>query len=238
MSFREIWWQLLILAVCSYFLGNVNFAIILSKVRHKDITKSGSGNPGTMNMLRTFGIGLGLATLLLDVLKGVLPALAGRLIFAGAETEAGFPWNMLAMYLGGLFVVLGHVFPCLHHRGGKGVATTIGVFLCGCWWVALICFFVGVVYIFFFEYGGVGSLIMITGFVVEQITVFFLNGTPRTPEFWVLLGILLFFVLLSFIMHRGNLARMAKGTENRTQLRKMLSRKKKSEPPEKDSPES
>ncbi len=229
MTFSDIWWQLLILVVCSYFLGNVNFAIILSKVRHKDITQSGSGNPGTMNMLRTFGIGLGAATLALDVLKGFLPALAGRLLFRG-ETEAGFEWCYFAMYLAGLAVVLGHIWPCLHNRGGKGVATTIGVFLCGWWWVALLCFLAGVLYIFFFEYGGVGSLIMITGFVAAQITRFFFL-LPQTPEFWVLFGILLFFVLISFVKHRGNLARMAKGVENRTRLREMIFGKKKKETP-------
>ena len=233
MTFADIWWQLLILVVCSYFLGNVNFAILLSKVRNRDITRSGSGNPGTMNMLRTFGIGLGAATLGLDVLKGFLPALAGRLIFRGV-TEAGFEWGYLAMYLAGLAVVLGHVFPCLHNRGGKGVATTIGVFLCGWWWVALICFLAGVLYIFFFEYGGVGSLIMITGFVAAQIVRYFMI-LPRTPEFWVLFGILLVFVLISFVKHRGNLARMAKGVENRTKLREMIFGKKKKE--DEDSPE-
>ena len=236
MNFGQIWWQLALLAVGSYLLGSVNFAIILSRFRKKDITRSGSGNPGTMNMLRTFGIGLGALTLLLDVLKGFLPALAGRLIFGGKVSSLGFDWGYFALYLAGVFAVTGHIFPIFQKFGGKGVATTIGVFLCGWWWVTLLCFLVGVLYIFFFEYGGIGSLIMITGAGAAQTLRFFLDGAlafPHTAEFWVMCALVWLLVLNSFIMHRNNLVRMAHGVENRTKIREMIfgKCKKSGEPP-------
>lgn len=229
MSFAEIWWQLLILVVCSYLLGSVNFAILLSHSRKKDITESGSGNPGTMNMLRTFGVKLGALTLLLDILKGFLPALVGRLIFGGKVSPGGFDWGYFALYLAGFSAVVGHIFPAFWKRGGKGVATTMGVFLCGWWWVTLLCFVLGVAYIFFFEWGGVGSLIMITAAGTAQTLRFFFDGRlamPHTAEFWVLCVLVWLLVVASFIMHRQNLARMACGTENRTKIREMIFKKK------------
>ncbi|MGN1162987.1 MAG: glycerol-3-phosphate acyltransferase, partial [Christensenellales bacterium] len=72
-------WVLLI--VLSYALGNISVARIISRIKKDDITKHGSGNPGTMNMIRTFGIGTGLLTLFFDCLKGAIPALAGMLLF-------------------------------------------------------------------------------------------------------------------------------------------------------------
>ena len=71
------WYSLL--AIGAYLIGNISFAIILSKKKNKDITKMGSGNPGTMNMLRNFGFKTGILTLALDVLKGALPTLVGYL---------------------------------------------------------------------------------------------------------------------------------------------------------------
>ncbi len=74
-----------IVGVGSYFIGNINTAVALSKLKGKDIRKCGSGNPGTMNMIRTFGKPFGALTLLLDVAKGVLPSLLGWLFMGNGE---------------------------------------------------------------------------------------------------------------------------------------------------------
>ena len=95
--------MLAIFALCSYFIGNVNFALIISKLKHKDIRKMGSGNPGTLNMSRNLGIKIGVLTLVLDVLKGALPALAGYLVFKKYFFEAtSFCVADFALYLCGL----------------------------------------------------------------------------------------------------------------------------------------
>ena len=77
------WWKFLILIVGSYLMGNIFFARIISRLRHYDISKAGSGNPGTMNMVRNLGFSMGLLTLLLDMLKGVIPSICGYLLFGG-----------------------------------------------------------------------------------------------------------------------------------------------------------
>lgn len=74
-----------LVAVCAYFFGNINSAILISKLKGKDIRRCGSGNPGTMNMLRTYGKLLGVLTLVLDVLKGVIPCLLGWLFMGGGQ---------------------------------------------------------------------------------------------------------------------------------------------------------
>ena len=82
-TFAEIWWILLILSVASYHVGGINFSIIISKMKGRDIRNIGSGNPGMMNMSRNFGLKTGVLILFLDMLKGVIPTLVGWLCFRG-----------------------------------------------------------------------------------------------------------------------------------------------------------
>ena len=107
--------------VCSYLLGSIPFGYLIFYFSEgKDIRTLGSGNIGATNVLRSKGKLAGLATLALDILKGALPIVYGRIHF-------DLPWVVL---LGGLAVLLGHVFPVfLKFRGGKGVAALVGVFL-------------------------------------------------------------------------------------------------------------
>ena len=72
MTLGMLWWQFLLLAIGSYLMGNINFAIIISKLKKKDIRTLGSGNPGTLNMSRNFGLKIGLLTLVLDIFKGAI----------------------------------------------------------------------------------------------------------------------------------------------------------------------
>ena len=81
--FSEKWYQILIIAAVCYFVGCFNFARFISKKKHKDITKIGSGNPGTMNMSREFGWKIGVITFFCDAFKGGIPALVCHFIFRG-----------------------------------------------------------------------------------------------------------------------------------------------------------
>lgn len=82
-AFGEIWYWFIVMAVVSYFVGCFNFALLISKIKHKDVRKMGSGNPGTMNMSRQFGLKIGALTLFCDMVKGGLPLLIAHLIFRG-----------------------------------------------------------------------------------------------------------------------------------------------------------
>lgn len=229
-AFSAIWWQLLILVVCSYFLGNLNVAIIVSRARKKDITKEGSGNPGAMNIYRNFGFLPALLTLLLDMVKGLIPALAGWLLFKDLNYTAQLSWGLIAMFIAGFAVVIGHVYPVLRKfKGGKGVASTLGVYftatsVIGYWYVGLIAFLLGVMYIFFFEWGSVGSLIMTTSLPIFEIVYF---SVKYSYSFGLLLIIILnvLFSVLSYWKHRTNLKKLAVGKENRTILRTLFKRK-------------
>ena len=132
-NFTENFWQFLILAAVCYFIGCFNFARFISKKKHKDITKIGSGNPGTMNMSREFGWKIGVITFFCDAFKGGLPTLAAHLIFrkfvfSGSDVCVAD----VARYLAALFVIIGHIFPVTNRfKGGKGIASTFGGFWFG-----------------------------------------------------------------------------------------------------------
>ena len=123
--FAKFWWQYLLLALCCYLVCNINYAVIFSHlIKKSDVRDYGSGNPGTTNMFRVYGLRMGALTFFCDALKGVACCLLAKLIFgsfggAEAATTAG--------YVAALFAIWGHVFPVFYRfRGGKGVATSIG----------------------------------------------------------------------------------------------------------------
>lgn len=206
------WWKYLIVIVISYFIGNINFARIISRGLKKDITSQGSGNPGTMNMLRTFGFGWGLLTLVLDATKGVLGALLGFLIFGGDYASS---FSMMGLYIGGLSVVVGHNFPVIYKfKGGKGVACILGVYLVAApLWVA-ICFPFCFLYLYFFDYAAVASFIFIT-------ILTFVEAQKFKGE--LVITILLFVMFfLTWYMHRMNIYRLLVGKENKANLKKSL----------------
>ena len=80
-DFSTGWWQFLLMALISYLVGCFNFAVLIARLKHKDIRKMGSGNPGTMNMSREFGAWVGIVTFLLDAFKGGVPAVISYFIY-------------------------------------------------------------------------------------------------------------------------------------------------------------
>ena len=105
-----------LIIILSYFLGSINFAYIMAKVKGIDIASSGSGNPGTSNALRTLGKGSAVVVLLGDLLKGALPII--------------FFYEDQYFLIYGVAAVLGHIYPIFYKfKGGKGVATYLGVYI-------------------------------------------------------------------------------------------------------------
>lgn len=105
-SFAQNWWQFVIVAIVCYFIGCFNFARLISRSKNRDITKIGSGNPGTMNMSREFGLKVGLLTFLCDALKGGAPAVIVYFLYRGYVFEGTVTLvSDFARYFSGLFVV-------------------------------------------------------------------------------------------------------------------------------------
>jgi glycerol-3-phosphate acyltransferase PlsY len=231
------WYYFVIGAVCCYFIGCFNFAVLISKIKKQDIRGVGSGNPGTMNMSRTFGLKIGVINFLCDALKGVIPVLCGYLlfkdyVFAGTTIAV----SDFARYFFGVFAVIGHIFPVtMKFKGGKGIATTMGLFWCGLscevWWF----FFLGVallalifVYITLTEWGAMGSLLGVSLFTIWQGVIFVLRYADNLFNAYVIscFGFLLVLNLLTWIAHRKNLLRLMAGEEHHTSVKKMIKKKK------------
>lgn len=201
-----------ILGVISYFIANFSSARTVAKAKHDDITKYGSGNPGTLNTWRAFGFWAGVLTFVLDMLKGLIPTLVAYFAFkyiSGCTPE-------IAVYVAGFSAVLGHIFPVLYNfKGGKGIATSIGVFLVINWWVSLIAFVVMIVGMLFIKYASIFTI----GFVVAMSIVEICLVNPIN---WVNYLFICGILLLVLYAHRANIVRLLKGKENKTELLAMI----------------
>ncbi len=228
--------MLIIFAVCSYLFGNINWALIISKRKNTDIRSMGSGNPGTLNMSRTFGLKTGLLTFFLDVLKGALPTLIAFFVFKERLFDRSlFAVSDFAIYLCGLSVVLGHIYPVfLKFQGGKGIASTIGVLIVcesvnGLNWtiivvMALVC---AVLFIYFTEFGAMGSFIAITPPAISGGIRLFLKyqhvNTGATPMFYIITSMLILLLcFFTWFAHRKNIQRMLSGDEHPTSIKGMV----------------
>jgi glycerol-3-phosphate acyltransferase PlsY len=181
--------------VFGYLLGSIPFGLLITRAAGLgDVRNIGSGNIGATNVLRTGNKGLAAATLLLDALKGTAAVLiAGR--FA---SELG-AWA-------GLGAFFGHLFPVwLGFKGGKGVATYLGVLIALAWQVALIFGVVWLAVAFLFRFS---SLAALTAAVVVPIALYVLS-TPQIAGLFALMS------LIVIIKHRANIARLLAGTEGK-----------------------
>lgn len=178
----------------AYLLGSVPFGLLLTRAFGAgNIRSIGSGNIGATNVLRTGRKGLALATLLLDLCKGLVAVSLTRYIY-GPDSAT----------LAGLFVVIGHVFPVwLNFKGGKGVATTLGVFFALNWLFALsIC----IIWLAVFLITRFSSLSAILSICYSPIVAYLFDGYITALLCLSLAGIIIF-------SHRHNLERLLSGTE-------------------------
>ncbi len=233
LALSELWYWFLLMAVVCYLIGSINFATLVSRLKHHDIRKEGSGNPGTMNMFRTFGWKIGLVTFLLDAFKGGIPAVISYFIFRNFYFEGTHVLvSDFTRYLCGVCVIIGHIFPCfMRFKGGKGIASTLGLFwLCmGCEQpyflaVGFVALLLVVLYIKLSNWGSMGSLLGVTGFSVWQATVFYLNYAPQgylsDPYVISLFVLILILNALTWFAHRLNIRRLLSGEEHRTAAKK------------------
>ena len=195
----------IVLILCGYLLGNISSAKIISRIKKDDITKHGSGNPGSMNMLRTFGFKIGILTLFFDALKGAIPSILGFFMFGGyADPETAY----IGLYVGGMSAIFGHCFPIAYNfKGGKGVATMLGMFAVAEPYWALGMFVVCFLYLIIFDYGALASFLFITALTLVEGYKFHSN---------VVITVILFVLyFLVWFKHRENINRLLIGKENK-----------------------
>ena len=206
----------IIVAIIAYLIGSINFSVIISKkMAGFDVREKGSGNAGATNVLRAVGKKAAIITLICDILKGVIAIiialLAGRII-NGLNNE-------VLVQLAGIFVILGHTFPVFFKfKGGKGVATSLGVLLITNWQIGLICLVFALILIILTKMVSVGS---ISAGILFPVLVVFINENyivPKSNWSYLIFGIVL--ALLVVYNHRENVKRLLNGTENKISFKK------------------
>lgn len=196
-------------ALVAYLLGSIPFGYLIVKLtRRGDIRRQGSGNIGATNVARTAGIAAGSLTLLLDAGKGYL-----AVWLAGRWTGGSIRWMMLAA----VFAILGHIFPVwLGFRGGKGVATGLGLFLPICAKAVAAGVILWLLVVWFWRYVSLGSVVAAAAL---PILIYLLYAPPHAPPEAVTFGAILISLLVIW-KHRENMQRVIAGTENRFQWRR------------------
>lgn len=181
--------------IVGYLCGSIPFGLLLTRAAGLgDVRKIGSGNIGATNVLRTGNKGLAAATLVLDALKGMIPAL----IAARYAPEAGA--------IAGFGALLGHIFPVwLGFKGGKGVATYLGVLFGLAWKVALIFAIIWLVMAFIFRYSSLAALAA----CVAVPVALYVRGQPHLALAFLAMSALVFY------RHRANIERLMTGTESK-----------------------
>ena len=189
--------NLIIVAVYSYLLGSIPFGLILTKIfLKKDIREIGSGNIGTTNVLRTGKKSLAVATLVLDLLKGYFSIIITFTYFENLISYSA------------LICFIGHIFPVwLKFKGGKGVATYLGVILALSYKFFLIFGITWLVLSFLFRYASLSSII--SSLIVFVYSYFFINNFS--------LILFIFFVIIIYT-HRENIVRLKNSEESKIKL--------------------
>lgn len=215
-----VWFIGIATAIIAYLIGSINISILLSKkLSGKDIRTSGSGNAGATNMLRTYGKAPAAATLIFDILKGVVAVLLaeladmllGRAASLNAMPGAAYILGNLA-YIAGFFCVLGHNFPVFFgFRGGKGVATGLGVILTLNWQVGLIVLAVSLIIMAVSRYVSLGSIIGAAAFPLLLLAFGLGSGSANIMEIIMACAL----AILIIARHHANISRLASGTENK-----------------------
>ena len=190
--------KLEIIILISYLLGSIPFGFLLTKIfLNKDIRKIGSGNIGATNALRTGNKTLGYATLILDILKAIIPVIFVKIYYSEY------------LYISSLCVFLGHVFPIwLKFKGGKGVATYVGILCCINIYLGISFGIVWLITFVMFKYSSLSSIV--GALSVPIINFLFFND--QIFYFFIIMFILIFYT------HRENIKRLLNRTESKTKI--------------------
>jgi glycerol-3-phosphate acyltransferase PlsY len=196
------WSSYVTTALASYLIGSFPTGYLLARLRGIDIRKSGSGNIGATNVFRTLGKPSGVLVLLVDALKGFIPAYGARYLFHGPPAFVEYH-----CITAGFFAIIGHNYTCwLGFKGGKGIATSAGVMI-GLAPMALLITLAAWLLIF-----ALGRYVSLASIVAAVILPFAVLITSRSAAMLVLSTLL---SILAIYKHRTNMQRLIAGTENR-----------------------
>ena len=197
-----------IIAIVAYLIGSINFSVILSKkMAGFDVREKGSGNAGTTNMLRSVGKKAAAITLVCDILKGIIAILIAMLMSKIFKDSNG----ALLVQIAGVAVILGHTFPIFFKfKGGKGVATSLGVLIMSNWQIGLICLVFALILIILTQMVSVGS---IAAAILYPVLTLFIPQNYIIPGNYIIYSVVLAVIIV--FNHRENVKRLLSGTENR-----------------------
>ena len=201
-----MWYPILITVLVGYLLGNLNGAVCMSQLlAHEDVRSRGSGNAGLTNFIRNYGAGKSVAVIAIDGGKAALACLAGGLILSG------YGLALEGMAIGGLAVMLGHDFPALlGFKGGKGIMSGCLVAFTIDWRIGVLILSVFLVMYLLTGYVSLGSVLASAAFGAGFVIFHHDNLTVMICG--VVMG------SLAVFMHRGNISRLIKGQERKTNL--------------------
>ena len=191
----------IIIGIIAYFIGSISFSYIFTKkIKKQDIREKGSGNAGTTNVLRSYGWGMGILTLVCDLLKGVLAAFIGLWI-AGE----------MGLFIASVLVIVGHNWSVyLKFKGGKGIAATTGVLLVIMPIETIIIFGICVLIVYLTKIMSIGSII---GLIASAAASFIIQPDNLPMNITVL-----FIAILGIVSHRENIKRLLKHQENKLSI--------------------
>lgn len=198
----------ILVVIVAYLLGSISFSVIISKkLAGFDVREKGSGNAGSTNVLRTVGKKGAILTLICDCLKGVIAVLIAYIVSKTTQNADG----ALLVQLAGLAVVLGHTFPIFFNfKGGKGVATSLGVLLIINWQIGLICLVFALLLMALTRFVSLGS---VSAAILFPVLTIFIHSHYIVDGSYIIFALLLgAFVVFN---HRANVKRLLEGKENK-----------------------
>lgn len=198
----------ILVVIIAYLLGSISFSVIISKkLAGFDVREKGSGNAGSTNVLRTVGKKGAILTLICDCLKGVIAVLIAYIVSKTTQNADG----ALLVQLAGLAVVLGHTFPIFFNfKGGKGVATSLGVLLIINWQIGLICLVFALILMALTRFVSLGS---VSAAILFPVLTIFIHSHYIVDGNYIVFA----FLLGAFVVfnHRANVKRLLEGKENK-----------------------
>lgn len=205
-----------LIVIVAYLLGSICFAVIFSNHFIKaDVRELGSGNAGTTNVMRVGGFLPGALTFLCDALKGFIACFAGKLVFEKVF-ENGEEWAVYGAFICGVACMLGHVFPIFFQfKGGKGIATSVGIFAVCCPIAIVIGLAVFAICVLLIKIVSLSSII--ATFTVVTLTIVFYNDSAL---FWPQAVLAIIMGVIVILKHLENIKRLIAGTEKKLTIRR------------------
>ena len=212
--------EICILIIGSYLLGSVPFGLLIARLHGKDLRSIGSGNIGATNVSRALGKKWACVCFCLDVLKGLIPMIIAGFVL---QPITNMPVKFVIWIIVGTMAVVGHIFPVyIRFKGGKGVATSLGIGL-GVWpyytVVGIITFAIWIICVLTWRYISLASMIAGICFPILLIGLTLARQSWKFVELWPLMVVALLIPLLLIIRHKDNIKRLIAGTEDKISSR-------------------